>query len=690
MTNQLQRLSAGLAVAGLAGALWTSAAAAAWEPAQNVDNQSTDGKTVGDVGYYVGLADGGNGTSTAYFSQTVGSGGGFYAIRRAATPGAWGSPASASFPSSIVFINQPLAAAADANGDSIAAAQQNAGGVPGVYAGSWPSSVAGPGGLSLLMSTKTPAGGVTDPSVAFDSSGNGYAVAGERQGATTDEPILISTYSPSSGTWSTAAPIKVQVPGNSNCANGPGGTPKGEICGQQPRLAVSPDGTVTVAYLQSTAPTIPVTPATYKLYAVRAPAGGVAGSGGANSFVTEHLISANGIATTSAPGGDPNTTPPNFDVAIDGADVSTIVDAESTDGGLGSSIFATRWLPGLDPGSEVQISSTSQAAPPAAEPRVVATSGGDVTAAWTESGTDPRSGSLLSTELVAGAKNWTTPVTVSSSGGVDSPANPNGYAVNTPPFWLAEDQGGTAFAVWTSGGSLQDATRQAGKAWSVADTISGVSNAVAGTARVTTGQTGQADAVVVANNGSRNALYATRFNSPLPPPSTAPSSKPQTGPSATPSQQPPPEVPCNARPVLRIAVGRSHATRKSIVVAGSASEHVCLHASAAQQAHNHLVKVYLTIYRPAPLGNCRFLKRNGKLTATIPCSRAVTFVARGTKSWILRLNLKLPSVPGGFLVRAWAIDGFGRQSPRGPSSVTHLRPPKRPLRPPKRPFHHKR
>lgn len=672
--NLFHKLSSWVGSAFVTSLLLAGTANAAWEPAKNIGNQPSEAKPVGSVGWYVGLADGGNGVSTAFFDQTVGSNG-YYAVRRGATDGAWGAPAptAMSLPNGAApFPNQPLSAAADANGNAIAGTFQTS--PSGVFTASWPASAASPGSYSLLMP-----GSVTDPEVAFDSSGHGYAVAGEGQGASTNAPILISTYSPSTDSWSRPAAISVQFPQSSNCPNPP---PSG-VSGQEPRLAVSPDGTVVVAYLRAVPGTVSNS-TSYQVCAVRAPAGAVAGSGGAGSFITEHQISTNPVQVTSNPGASPSTTPPNFDVAIDGADVATIVDAESQSG-FNNAIFARRWLPGLDPSGQVQISTTSQPAPPASEPRVAASSSGDVTVAWTESGSNPASDTLVSAELPGdSAQAWLGPVQVSSA--VDSPGGPAGYSVNTPPFWLAEDGAGTAYAVWTnnnqvtSTSELQDSIRQAGKAWSSVDTISGVPGTIPGTERVATGETGQADAVVV-SNGSPSALYATRFSSPLPPPSTAPASQPQPGPSATPTNNPkppPPEVPCNARPVLRIWVGRTHATKRSILVFGKASEHVCQHASAAQHAENHLVKVFVTIYHPAPLGKCRFLKRNGKLTPTVPCSKPITFVARGTKNWSLRLNLKVPFVRGGFLVRAWAVDGFGRQSVRGPRSVTHLKLPHKP------------
>src|SRR5947209_2686878 len=84
------------------------------------------------------------------------------------------------------------------------------------------ASAGAPGNYSLLMSTLPVAGGVTDPQVAFDRAGTGYAVAGVGQGASNDEPIRISTYSPSTGAWTKAAPISTQVSSAAGTGTCPG------------------------------------------------------------------------------------------------------------------------------------------------------------------------------------------------------------------------------------------------------------------------------------------------------------------------------------------------------------------------------------------------------------------------------------------------------------------------------------
>jgi hypothetical protein len=645
------------------------AAGAAWEPAKQVDNQQA---SAGTSFNYAAIADGANGGSTAFFTQTVNGKGGYYAIRRGASDAAWGTPFAMAFPNgAAVSAGEPLAAAADASGNVISATTQIVSGVPAVFANSWPAGASAPGGYSVAMSTGPANQGVTDPEVAFDSAGNGYAVSGVGRGASSDEPLLISTYTPATRTWSSGLPMRVQVnPANPASSTCPGGTPANVICGQEPRLAVSPDGTVVVVYLKTLSGQIPNT-TQEQLFATRALPGAVAGSGGASSFINEVSITSGGNQVPLGPAPGAPNTPPNYDVTIDGSDTATVVDAESQTG-INNQIFANRWPSGnVAPKGGVVISA-GEPAPPASEPRLASDAAGDVTAMWTESGLNPTAATLLSAELIW--PRWTAPQSFATN--ADSPSNPGGYPVNTPPFWLAEDGAGNAYAGWTSSGSLVAATRVVGKTWNPEAKISGVSSAVAGTARVASGLTGQADLLVVAGNGTRNALYASRFLAPVTPPSVTPSTPKPGPPAVPPGSKPRPLVPCHARPALRIFAGRTHATNRRIVVSGRASEHKCKFPDAAIKRANRVVKVYVTIYHPAPLGKCRFLRRNGTLTPTIPCTRPVQFLARGTQNWSLSLNLHVPRTAGGFLVRAWAVDGFGRQSVKGPASVTRLKLPK--------------
>ena len=663
--KELGQRTIGTAVYALTALLLSAGVAnAAWEPAKQVDNQ---GSTAGTTFNYAAIADGANGESTAYFSQSVGSTSGYYAIRRGASDPAWSSPAATGFPiGQSVSGGDPLSAAADSHGNAVSATTEIVNGVPAVFASTWPGAAASPGSYALTLNSGPAHGGVTDPQVAFDAAGNGYAVAGVGEGATADQPILLATYSPASGTWSAQAPLQVQVsPASSTC---PGGSPANAVCGQEPRLAVSPDGSVVVVYLKTVAGPIPSTTQEV-LFATRAGPGAVAGSGGASSFIKEVQITASGSQVPLGPAPGAPNTPPNYDVTIDGSDTATIVDAESQTG-FNNQVFAARWPGGnVAPTAGVAISG-AEPAPPASEPRLASDSAGDVTAMWSESGANPASASLVTAELTG--TNWTVPQTLDT--GMDSPSNPGGYPVNTPPFWLAEDGAGNAYTVWTTAGTLMQSTRPPSRQWVGQGPIDNVASAVPGTARLATGMTGQADALVVASNGTRNALFAARLLAPAIPPGSTPGT-PKPGPSATPpGSKPQPLVPCLARPALRI--GRARGAGKQVVVLGRASEHKCRFPDAATKRANRVVKVYVTIYRPAPLGKCRFVTQKGKLTATIPCSRPVRFLARGTQSWSLRLHIKLPAIPGGYLVRAWAVDGFGRQSVRGPASVKHLKLPK--------------
>ena len=669
MTNP-EKLVVGLCAALSAGLIFAGTASAAWETAGTVDNHAS---TAGATGSYVGLAAGGNGESTAYFEQTVGTTNGYYAIRRGPSDAAWGSPSAVTFPASSVSATLPISAGADAAGNAIGLGVQNAGGVSGIFDSTWPAS-GSPSPFAALMSTTPAQGGLTDPAIAFDSSGNGYAVAGEGQGASADEPILLSTYR--GGAWSTPAPVVVQSPpsGSTPCTNSAitsvKGTPAGEICGQEPRLAVSPDGTVVIAYLVTVPGAIPNT-SNEEVFAVRAPKGAVAATGaGAFTAINQVTQSGDTVPTMVPPVvGSASNTPPNFDVAIDGADAATIADAESQTGG-DLQVEATRWDSSGIHGA-VQISSAN---PPlgATEPRVVSDSAGDATVVWTESSqsSPPPADALLAQELIAG-KWLSSPESISSS--VDSPTNPQGYTVNTPPFWLAEDPSGNAFVVFTNAGALQDSIRQLGKAWSTVGSISGVSGAIAGTERVAIGVTGQADALVVGTSGSRTAaLLASRFTTPVPPP--APTAKvPPPGPTATPQRKPvakPAYRACHARPVSRIDKARTRASRHGLTVSGTSSEHRCLNASPAAQKLNHVVKVFVTIYEPVRGGRCRFLLRGGRLTRPLPCSRRIEFLAHGTTRWTLRLRIHIP--PGGYLVRSDAVDGFHRHQRHSGESVARV------------------
>src|SRR5947209_15990367 len=291
LTHRARTVLLSATVAAVASLAISPTAIASWESARSVDNPGSTTQTVGATGNYAGLADGG-GTSTAFFEQNVGGGNGYLAIGRAPSDAAWSAPRGVSTSSSATA-TQPISAGADASGDAVGLSVQNAGGVPGIFASSWPVAGQAPSAYSKLMSTTPAQGGLTDPEVAFDSSGNGYAVAGEGQGGTTttDEPILISAYV--NGKWSTPTPIIVKTPGSTaTCTNSAIAT-KGEVCGQEPRMAVSPDGSIVVVFLE-TVSQIPMVSNQEELFAVTAPSHAALEQGG-SGFTDIHQISANPV-----------------------------------------------------------------------------------------------------------------------------------------------------------------------------------------------------------------------------------------------------------------------------------------------------------------------------------------------------------------------------------------------------------
>jgi hypothetical protein len=656
-----RRTALGLLTALGVLSLGSGVAQAAWETAKPVDNQ---GSSAGATGSYVGLAEGSNGIATAFFSQVVNGKTGYYAVRRGASAAAWSAPAQSAL--SGAGSGNPIVAAADGAGNALSATAQGG----AIFASIWPVSVAGPSDYSSLL-TDSNNSGLSDPALAFDSRGNGYAVAGQQidNSSFGDAPIWLATYSPKTQSWSPAAPVSVAGMTTATTCDDTGSLatkpapPAGTICGEEPRLAVSPDGTVVIVFLEGcSSATVPGT-TNCSLWAVRAPRGAVASSG-AGAFVDYQQISGNPVEAADQPGGTPSSTPANYDVAIDGADTATIVAAESSSG-VDYQVSARQWPASM---SKPQPAATISSSPPplgAAEPRVVADAGGDVTAVWAESSTSspPPTDALMSAEVINGA--WTAPEAAGPA--ADGPTGPQGYALTSPTFALAENSAGDAYLVYTNSGTWMDAIRQLGKAWSAAGTISGVSSAVAGTARVAVGLNGQADAMVI-NNGSRPELYASRFTVPLPAPTTT--NPPPQGPPANGSKNPPAPTyrTCYARPTSRIRHG--HISRRGISVAGTATENPCADASPASRSQNHVVKVYVSIYRPAKGGRCRFLLPSGRLTKPLPCTRPVEFLATGTGSWRLVLRARIPA--GFYLIRSDAVDGFGRHQVRSSASVIRV------------------
>ena len=123
---------------------------------------------------------------------------------------------------------------------------------------------------------------------------------------------------------------------------------------------------------------------------------------------------------------------------------------------------------------------------------------------------------------------------------------------------------------------------------------------------------------------------------------------------------------CIAYPTSRINKHRVHASRKGVAVNGTAGEKTCPGARAAVLRKERVKRVLISIYRTYRHGRCRFLKSNGKLTGKRRCSRAVTFRARGTTHWRLRLRMRHHHriATGRYWLRVDAVDGMGRHQQR--------------------------
>jgi len=96
-------------------------------------------------------------------------------------------------------------------------------------------------------------------------------------------------------------------------------------------------------------------------------------------------------------------------------------------------------------------------------------------------------------------------------------------------------------------------------------------------------------------------------------------------------------------------------------VAGTAGEHNCPGATAASRRRRRVARVFVIVYRPAAHGRCRFLQRDGRLSAPRSCRRSTMLAARGTTHWSLRLAVALP--PGRYVIRAVAVDRLRHRQP---------------------------
>ena len=485
-------------------------ATAQWSAGQEVDNQGTG---TGATGNYLAVVDGGNGLSTAWFTQQTGCPNScrtaYWAIRRGASATSWSAPTSDALTQASA--SSPVVAAADSSGNALGVTTDNA----KMFGAAWPAGASSPTAYTQIAADSTNPS-LNDPAVAFDAHGRGYAVIGQPQSSSLgNEPIWLSTYHVATDSWSAGAPIAASTSSRYNCTGTHHVTVSGAICGMEPRLAIAPDGTVVIAFLVQTPGQLGTSPPTYQVWAARRPAGAAA-------FAAPARVTGGGNTVPATGTSGQASVPPNFDVTIDRSDTATLVDAEASGAAVGSSstaIFAYRWGASHSaPASEGQISSSSSSAPPALMPRVVSDAAGDVTLAWTElgSGSGAAVCNLLSAEreVGQGTNPWTAPVFVATSDSGDA----TGATPGQPPFALAEDPAGNAYLVWTDGGAVSADIRQPQMSWGAADTLTGGSVAVPGDVRLAAGPAGQADAIWVASDGSRNAVFAARFGGALPPP----------------------------------------------------------------------------------------------------------------------------------------------------------------------------
>ena len=125
---------------------------------------------------------------------------------------------------------------------------------------------------------------------------------------------------------------------------------------------------------------------------------------------------------------------------------------------------------------------------------------------------------------------------------------------------------------------------------------------------------------------------------------------------------------CLARPFSRIARRRTRASRRGLDVFGTAAEHHCPGTAAANR--QRLARVYVTIYRMAAHGRCRFLGRDGQLGRARSCRHPLEFVAHGTSRWSLRL--RVPLAPGRYVIRVDAVDRLHHHQPRSSASVSTI------------------
>jgi hypothetical protein len=71
--------------------------------------------------------------------------------------------------------------------------------------------------------------------------------------------------------------------------------------------------------------------------------------------------------------------------------------------------------------------------------------------------------------------------------------------------------------------------------------------------------------------------------------------------------------------------------------------------------------VEVAVYRRLAGGRCRFLRADGRLGGSLPCSSTVALVATGTTRWSLRIRTRVS--PDRLRIYSRAIDVAGRRQP---------------------------
>jgi|GEM_PF-3082577 len=127
---------------------------------------------------------------------------------------------------------------------------------------------------------------------------------------------------------------------------------------------------------------------------------------------------------------------------------------------------------------------------------------------------------------------------------------------------------------------------------------------------------------------------------------------------------------CSNLPHSRLDKPATHAYPRLLVASGTAGERPCSGGTAAQRERQRVAHVYVMIYRRLADGRCRFLQRDGRLTAPRSCAEPVEYLAHGTTRWSLHLVIRIP--PGTYYVRSDAVDGYGRHQPRTAASVKRV------------------